>query len=279
MNTRVIGQGDISPLQADAGSARQHSRASRSRALALSVAAGLMALPASYGLACNYDDPVSVSRGFMNWTYPDSLYVMGAISREVGARRLPLANFDQPGLDLFGRRYLLTKKALDQFGEMLREASPGPSQLSASLVLIEPMLWTRFAQGPGGLRTCVHVSGPQRGDLVLVSGEAVIGEIAALRLTFGEALHRGLVRLYGSEAQIAQFLLAYEYVGVSGSAVDASEKQVLSPAGTVVESVAVSSVASYGVSAAPGKLERVGSLRANQSPCFPIDTKTPVSGG
>src|SRR5688572_5376167 len=103
--------GGIGPRRADAGSGRQYSRAFRSRAFAGSVAAILMALPASYGLACGYHDPVDVARGLLNWAYPDSLHVMGAISREVAGRRLPLANFDQPSLDLFGHRYRLTKKA------------------------------------------------------------------------------------------------------------------------------------------------------------------------
>lgn len=149
----------------------------------------------------------------MNWSYPDSLYVIGAISREIMARRLPLANFDRPGPDLFGHRYQLTKMSVDRFGEMLRAASPGPSQSAFSLVLIEPMLWTRFEPAADGLRTRVHVSGPEQADLVLVSGEAVIGEIAAGRLTIGEATKRGLIRFYGSDEQKAEFIGAYRSVG------------------------------------------------------------------
>ena len=69
----------------------------RAGVLCLALAAGLMASgPASEALRCGYDDPQSVSRGVLNWIYPDSLHVIGAISREVAARRLPLANFDKP---------------------------------------------------------------------------------------------------------------------------------------------------------------------------------------
>ncbi len=58
-------------------------------------------------------------------------------------------------------------------------------------------------------RAKVHVSGAEPGDLVLVSGEAVIGGIAARRLSFGDAVGRGLVRLYGAEPQIAEFVLRF----------------------------------------------------------------------
>jgi hypothetical protein len=184
----------------------------------------MAAAAASEGRACGYDSPQTASQGFLNWLYPDSLYVIGAISREVAAGRLPLANFDQTGRDLFGRRFRLTATALEQFGKMLHAASPGPSQPSVSLVVVEPMLWTRFDQGPDGLRTTVHVSGAQPGDLVLVAGEAVIAEIAARRLTFGQAAERGVVRLYGSAPQIAQFLLSYSHVGASDGAFQISQK-------------------------------------------------------
>ncbi len=140
---------------------------------------------------------------------------MGAISEEMAARRLPLPNFGQNRADLFGRRYRATQTALEQFGEMLRAAPSGISQPSVSLVLVEPMLWTRFELSPQGIQTSVHVSGAKRGELVLVSGEAVIGEIAARRLTIGQATERGLMRFYGPAPQIAQFLLDQEDVGAN----------------------------------------------------------------
>ncbi len=192
----------------------------RAGVLGVAVAAGLMATaPAHEAFACGYHDPQSVSRGFLNWIYPDSLHVIGAISREVAARRLPLPNFDQVGVDLFGRRYRATKIALDRFGEMLRTASPTQSQL-ISLVLVEPMLWTRFEPSADSLHAKVHVSGAEPGDLVLVSGEAVLGEIAARRLSFGDAVERGTVRLYGTEPQIAEFVHTFGQVGASDGHAD-----------------------------------------------------------
>ncbi|MBB6412776.1 hypothetical protein [Mesorhizobium sangaii] len=225
------------------------------RAAAVALAASLMAAASvSEGRTCGYDSPQTVSQGFLNWLYPDSLYVVGAISREVAAGRLPLANFDQTGPDLFGHRFKLTAAALEQFGDMLRVASPGPFQASVSLVVVEPMLWTRFDQGPDGLRTTVHVSGAQPGDLVIVAGEAVIAEVAARRLTFGQAVERGVVRLYGPAPQIAQFLLSYSHVGANDSAVEISQKAVFSLVGAGAGSPDFASKQSHPVGITPAEL-------------------------
>ena len=186
----------------------------------MAALAGMTAAPGSRGLACGYDDPLSISRGSLSWSYPDALYVMGAISREVAARRLPLANFDRPGVDLFGHKFRLAKTSLEQFGAMLGAASREPLQSPVAVVLVEPMLWARFEPTAGGLRTAVHASSAERGDLVVVTGEAVIAEIAARHLTFGEAYARGVARLYGTDAQIAAFIQNYQRVGPDPSAVE-----------------------------------------------------------
>jgi hypothetical protein len=220
------------------------------------VASLTAAGPTSEGRACGYDSPQTVSQGFLNWQYPDSLYVVGAISREVAAGRLPLANFDQTGVDLFGSRFRLTATALEQFGHMLRVSAPDRAQSPVSLVVVEPMLWTRFDQGPDGLRTTIHVSGAQRGDLVLVSGEAVIAEIAARRLTFGQAVELGVVRLYGTAPQIAQFLLSYSDVGASDSAVETSQKPAFSLASARAGSPHFASMQTHPVGIAPAEVGR-----------------------
>jgi hypothetical protein len=80
-------------------------------------------------------------------------------------------------------------------------------------LLIEPMLWTRFVSEGGDVRTQVHMSGPQAGDLVVISGEDVIREIARGQLSIGEAYRYGLIRLYGTEQQVALFLNLYDQVG------------------------------------------------------------------
>ena len=97
----------------------------RNAVLVAAAAVGFIALaPGPEGFACGYEDPQSVSRGSLSWSYPDSLYVIGAISQEVAARRLPLANFNRAGVHLFGHKFQQTRKSLEKFGAMLRAASP-----------------------------------------------------------------------------------------------------------------------------------------------------------
>jgi hypothetical protein len=65
-------------------------------------------------------------------------------------------------------------------------------------VLVEPMLWSHYDNGPDGLRVEVHTSGPRVGDLVVISGLDVIHAIAGGVLDPGEAFELGLIRLYGT---------------------------------------------------------------------------------
>jgi hypothetical protein len=82
-----------------------------------------------------------------------------------------------------------------------------------SLLLIEPMLWTRFESEGDDMRAQVHASGPQVGDLVVITGENVVRDIADDHVTVGEAYRHGLIRLYGTLEQKALFLNRYERVG------------------------------------------------------------------
>ena len=161
--------------------------------------------------ACGYHDDVSLARGVLNWVYPDALHVVGAISTAVIERRLPAAASARGGLGLLG--YHGTVRALDQYAQQLRTSSGEKPPPTFSLLLIEPMLWTRFVSDGGDVRTQVHVSGPQAGDLVVISGEEVLRAVANDRLTVAEAYRSGLVRLYGTDEQVRSFLALHDQVG------------------------------------------------------------------
>ena len=201
-------------------------RSASSRVVGMAVAAAVLttAYSPSRSLACGYHDDVSMARGLLNWVYPDALHVLGAISTAVAERRLPPPNPQRADLDLFGSGYRMTVKPLERFAEALSAAAERPAPFSYSLVLVEPMLWTRFEAHLGEMRTQIHVAGPQPGDLVLISGEGVIAEIANGRLDMGEAHRLGLVRMYGSEEQRAQFLATYQHVGGERLAQSHSER-------------------------------------------------------
>src|SRR5262245_15562999 len=157
------------------------------------VLGALTAWSLSEAAACGYHDDVSLARGALNWVYPDALHVVGAISTAVAARRLPAGIPVRGGLGLLG--YHGTVRALDQHAQQLRMSLGKMPPPTFSLVLIEPMLWTRFVSEGDDVQMQVHVSGPQVGDLVVISGEEVIRAVANSRLTVGEAYRAGLIRL------------------------------------------------------------------------------------
>jgi hypothetical protein len=120
--------------------------------------------------ACGYEDPYSASfqRGALNRSYANALYVQGALTRAYFSRVLEPA---APVLkDPFGARFRRTSDILRRFGVELR---PGNAdEFAFTLVLIEPMLWTRYTVSGGSVTTSVHVKAPEKGDLVIVSAEA-----------------------------------------------------------------------------------------------------------
>jgi hypothetical protein len=177
----------------------------------MAMVGALTIWPPSGVFSCGYHDDVTLARGVLNWVYPDALHVIGAIATAVGEKRLPAPNASPVA---FGPRgYHSAARSLDKIARQLN-ASPGETPpLSFSLILIEPMLWTRFSSGGDGLEAHIHVPGPQAGDLVVISGEDVIREVASNRLSFGEAYRLGLVRTYGTGAQIAAFLGRYDRIG------------------------------------------------------------------
>ncbi len=156
--------------------------------------------------ACGYHDDVSIARGVLNWTYPDALHVIGAISRAVAERRLPV-RASGGGVDMFA--YHGTVRIIERYGHLLQEAASEMPVPAFSLLLIEPMLWTRFVPDQGDVQTRVHVSAPEAGELVIISGEEVIRAIVNETLTIGEAHRSGLLRLYGTDQQVGAFLTLY----------------------------------------------------------------------
>jgi len=164
----------------------------------------IVACSPSISMACGYHDDVTLARGMLNWTYPDALHVVGAMAQAVSEKRLP-----PPARTLDLWAYHRTVRSLEQLGEQLRIPAGENVPLAFSLLLIEPMLWTRFNAEGGDLHAQVHVSAPPVGELVLITGEDVVREIANHRLSVSDAYRQGLIRLYGPETEIARFLQLY----------------------------------------------------------------------
>jgi hypothetical protein len=162
-------------------------------------------------LACGYEDPNSVmlQRGVLNLSYPNALHVLGALTQarldgmipsQAGAPMTSRA--DAPATkDVFA--YQRTAQMLQLFGETMQPAPALAEDLTFSLVLIEPMLWTRFSFQAGEASTVIHTGGPQPGDLVIVSAEAVLRQIVDRSLSTRRAEELGLMRLYGDLSKFA----------------------------------------------------------------------------
>jgi hypothetical protein len=145
--------------------------------------------------ACGYHDPSVIARGVLNWTYPKALYVGTAVWQAEASGVLPRPT----QTDLFA--YQRTVRHLQTLGERLRRSRIAHGQdRSFSMVLLDSMLWTRFAVVPEGYAVEVHADGPAAGDVVLVTHGKVIQALAEGTFDAALAEKHGLLRLYGPAA-------------------------------------------------------------------------------
>jgi hypothetical protein len=173
--------------------------------LGAGLACAAAALPA---LACGLEDPSSIAmqRGMLNVAYPQSLYVGTAVWQAQAVGRLPRDPLAQQG-DLTpeargAMRMLRAGALLRQFSAKLAEQSAAP-HAPLAVVLVGPMMWNRFEFDGAVVRPTLHATGPQPGDVVVVTDIAVIEAIGTGTLTLTEALQGGLLRLYGPAADVA----------------------------------------------------------------------------
>ncbi len=134
----------------------------------------LIAAAAPAATACGFHDDVMLQRGLLNWVYPEALHVRTAVWGAQLTGRIERDEYP----------YLMANLLLAK----LRPHLP----TNASLVLITPMLWTRY--DPEGVR--VHAEGPAPGDPVVVTEVAVVKAILEERLTMVDAQAGGLLRIY-----------------------------------------------------------------------------------
>jgi hypothetical protein len=172
--------------------------------LAAGLAWAAAALPA---LACGLEDPSSIAmqRGMLNVAYPQSLHVGTAVWQAQAAGRLPRDPLAQQG-DLTPEaraalRMLRTGNLLRQFSAKLAEQAVAP-HAPLAVVLLGPVMWNRFEFDGSAVRPTLHATGPQPGDVVVVTDTAVIEAIGAGTLTLAEALRVGLLRLYGPASEV-----------------------------------------------------------------------------
>ena len=172
----------------------------------LLLAAVLAGSPAAQ--ACGYHDPSSVNLGMLNLAYPDALHVrtavwmaqqQGAISRD----EQPAASDPETATIRAMFRLRETGMRLSGFRDRIGAALDGRPVPAFSMVLIGPMLWTRFEPAGGTLAMAAHAAGPASEDVVVVTDAPVVAALLDGRLTPQQARARGLVRFYGVQESVA----------------------------------------------------------------------------
>lgn len=173
--------------------------------------AALLALGAGPAPACGFEDPSNVGfqRGVLNFAFPKALWVSTAVWQAQEAGLLERDKASAANRALLGFR-----RASDALSALARDLDAANEEIPPfTLVMIGPVLWTRFADDAGALAATLHVKGPSAGDVVVVSDEPVVIALARGKIGGGLALERGLIRLYGDPARVAALEAALRRIG------------------------------------------------------------------
>jgi hypothetical protein len=154
------------------------------------------------GLCCGFENPnsVAVARGSLNWAFPDSLHVTSAVWQAKAAGVLEHDKTPAAAMALVG--YRKAAERLNSFRNGLAAARNAQDVPAVSMVLLGPVLWTRFAPTATSVDIAMHVSGPKLGDTVIVTDVPVIAALVTGRLTPRAARDLGLIRLYGASEAV-----------------------------------------------------------------------------
>lgn len=162
------------------------------------VFAGLLGLgiaPAAIG--CGFHPALEVQLESM---YPGSFPVAVALRRAADRGVIDATALES--LSKGTALYVDTVRRLKEFRKALA-ASSAAAELptSFSLGYVESQLWTRYSQSDGTVRVDIHTDGPGKGEAVVLTGEPVLTEVLAGRLSVDRALADGVILIYGNESE------------------------------------------------------------------------------
>jgi hypothetical protein len=156
-------------------------------------------------LACGYHEGSPAARqGALNWVYPNSLHVRGAIWQAQAAGEVPTAD---------AASFQKTERVLQSLSVRLGKLTPADRLERFSVVLVETVLWSQFTLTGSQSKVDVDVDGPLAGHLVVVTDDPVLYALEKGMLTLSMAVNSGLVKLYGQQEQVSNFLELYGTVG------------------------------------------------------------------
>ena len=168
------------------------------------------ALGAGVVSACGLEDPNSLAtrRGTLQLAYPNALHVGTAVWQAQLAGTLPRDALAQRGdLSPEARAALRLVKAnalIGRLADRLNAEPTGAPHPGVAIVLVGPVMWSRFEAGDGPVKALVHVTGPERGGVVAVTDIAVVEAIADGTIDVAGAIDSGVMRLYGPPESVAK---------------------------------------------------------------------------
>lgn len=162
---------------------------------ALAAVLCLGAAPAAFG--CAFHAVREVQLGGM---YPGSLSVAVALRRAADSGVIDAAALEAPSAR--GALYIDSVRRLHEFRKAIT-ASPAAAELPSrfSLGYVESQLWSRYSHADGKIRAHIHTDGPAEGEAVVLTGEPVLTEMLAGRLSVERALADGMVLIDGDEIE------------------------------------------------------------------------------
>ena len=175
--------------------------------LATLVSAVSLTAGASIAVSCGFEDPKSAStaRGILNFMYPNALYVSTAVWR--AQLDGVIACDDPPQKDrsiVAGRsKYDMAVAHLARLRDKLAGGLDGSPKPAFSLVLLGPMLWTRFVTEGHGIAMTPHVNNADANDVVIVTDQPVIAALVEGQMSATLAIELGLIRIYGPADKVA----------------------------------------------------------------------------
>ena len=144
---------------------------------------------APMALGCAFHAALEVELDSM---YPGSFPVAVALRAAADSGVIDAAALEAPGAGTAA--YADSVRRLQEFRNALA-ASPAAAQLpsSFSLGFVESRLWSRYSQSGSEIRVDIHTDGPVEGEAVVLTGEPVLTELLAGRLSVEYALTQGMI--------------------------------------------------------------------------------------
>jgi hypothetical protein len=172
-----------------------------------SKAGTIAAFMVAYLYTAFFAAPVAIGCGFhapldakLESMYPGSFAVAVALRRAADSGVIDSAVLDEPRN--VATLFLKTMPRLQDVRKFLAR-SHSAAELPASFTLgyVETGLWTRFSQDNGEIGIEIHTNGPAEGEAVVLTGEPVVADLLAGRLSVDRALAEGIILIDGNESE------------------------------------------------------------------------------